>query len=74
MTPYANAGGDSGVKAYEYDAESITVEFTTGAKYLYTYGVTGSIAVEEMKTLADSGQGLNEYINRVVKKRYARKL
>ena len=74
MQPYKNVGGNSGVRAYEIGADSITVQFTEGATYLYTYGSAGSDAIERMKTLAAAGSGLNSYISRTVKKGYARKL
>lgn len=74
MQPYKNIGGDSGVHSYEIGSDSITVQFTDGAVYLYNYGSAGQHAVEEMKRLALSGDGLNSYINKHVKKRYASKL
>jgi hypothetical protein len=74
MQQYGNYGGDSGVAAFEIGSDSITVEFSDGATYLYNYQVTGSANVEEMKRLALSGTGLNSYINRHVRKAYAMKL
>ena len=74
MESYANAGGDSGVVAYEVGDDSIAVQFKGGAEYLYNYASTGQANVEQMKKLARAGQGLNSYISRVVKKAYARKL
>ena len=73
MERYKNLGGDSGVAAFEYGDDYIRVQFSDGAVYLYTYGSTGSRAIEEMKVLADRSEGLNAYINTRVRKRYARK-
>lgn len=73
MTRYANLGGDSGVVAFEITADSITVEFRDGWKYLYNNAIPGTAVVAQMKTLAQSGRGLNSYITRVVKASYARK-
>ena len=74
MPRYANRRGDSSVVAYEIDEDSITVEFEGGARYVYTYQSAGSANVEQMKRLAIAGEGLQTFINRVVKKGYAKKL
>lgn len=73
MTTYKNLGGDSGVASYEIGEESIEVQFNDGMIYLYTDDSAGSENIEEMKRLAIAGEGLNSFINRVVKKRYASK-
>jgi hypothetical protein len=74
MQHYQNLGGDSGISAYEISAESITVQFKDGAVYLYNYASPGMADVEEMKSLAERGSGLNAFISTTVKKRYAAKL
>ena len=74
MERYKNLGGNSGVSAYEIGTESITVQFSTGAVYLYTYKSAGSSNIEKMKSLAVAGKELNSYINRYVKKDYESKL
>jgi hypothetical protein len=71
---YRNLGRTSGVRAFEIDDEAIIVQFKDGAKYLYTYGSTGEKAIEKMKLLALKGKGLNSYISRVIRKRFARKI
>jgi len=73
MERYKNINGDSGVIAFEYGAEYIRVQFSTGAIYLYTYQSAGSHNIERMKALARSGDGLNAYINTYVRNRYASK-
>lgn len=73
MQRYANHGGDSGVVAFEITADSITVQFRDGWKYVYDAARPGPAVVAEMKTLALKGQGLNSYITRVVKKSFSRK-
>lgn len=70
---YKNLGGNSNVARYALDYDNIIVEFKDGAKYLYTYTSTTTAGVEHMKRLALRGVGLNSYISRVVKKRFARK-
>jgi hypothetical protein len=74
MAPYANAGGTSGVTAFELGDESITVQFKGGSTYLYTYQSAGVDHIEQMKTLAQAGQGLGTYINTHVRKAYASRL
>jgi hypothetical protein len=74
MERYRNLGGDSGVAAYEIGSDSIKVQFRDGAVYLYNSQSAGSSNIEQMKSLATSGQGLNSFISRVVKKGYASKL
>jgi hypothetical protein len=74
MERYKNLGGDSGVSSYEIAGESITVQFTTGVTYLYNYQSAGRQHVEQMKTLAVAGHGLNSYIKKHVNRGYAAKL
>ena len=74
MERYNNLGGDSGIVAYEIGGDSIKVEFRDGSIYLYNYQSTGSSDVEHMKDLAIAGQGLNSFISKIVRKRYASKL
>jgi len=68
---YQNLSGDSGVARYSVSPDSIAIEFMNGSTYVYDYATTGEEAVEEMKMLARHGEGLNTFINRHVKKRYA---
>lgn len=74
MERYLSLGGDSGVTAYELEDDSITVELSDGSLYLYTYQSAGSQNIEEMKALAVGGRGLNSFINKHVRKKYASKL
>lgn len=61
------------IHLYEYGADFIRVEFSTRSIYLYTYGSASTSNIEHMKILAQNGNGLNAYINTVVRKKYARK-
>jgi len=74
MTKYLNRSGNSGVYAYETESDQILVQFTDGSVYLYNYSVPGIDEVEHMKQLATSGLGLNSYIGRNIRKRYASKI
>lgn len=73
MVAYANRGGDSGVVSYETTADSITVEFRDGWKYVYDANKPGAATVNKMKELAADGHGLNSFISSVVKKYFSRK-
>jgi hypothetical protein len=74
MEPYSNFGGDSGVQAYEFGEDSITVRFRDGSCYLYDCQSAGTSNISRMKELATAGRGLNSFINRFVKKGYASRL
>ncbi|MEG0308939.1 MAG: hypothetical protein RR636_13410 [Clostridium sp.] len=73
MERYKDINGDSGVVAYELGVEYIRVQFSTGAIYLYTNESTGIQNIEQMKRLAQNGDGLNAFINTTVRMRYAKK-
>ncbi len=78
MQEYKNIEGRSTIKAYEYDDDSITVEFGapshSGATvYVYTRESVGDYHLSQMKTHADEGIGLLSYIDRNVRKKYAEK-
>lgn len=47
MENYKNLSGDSGVKAYELGNDSISIEFSDGAVYRYTYQSAGKRNVEK---------------------------
>ncbi len=73
MEQYKNLGGDSHVAAYEIGPDFIRVQFLDGSIYLYTNASAGSDNIQQMKQLAQEGQGLNSFINRTVRKDYERK-
>ncbi|WP_299114337.1 hypothetical protein [uncultured Winogradskyella sp.] len=72
MPLYRNLGGNSGVHSYEIGMDRIIVTFSTNASYEYTYASASRQHIENMKSLALQGQGLNSYINKYVKKGYSR--
>jgi hypothetical protein len=73
MPIYKDTNYDSGVSTYEIYPTSITVCFKgTSRSYTYSYSVAGQTHVENMKSLAESGNGLNAYINNNVKFKYDR--
>jgi phosphotransferase system IIB component len=73
MTVYRNLGGDSNVASFTSDLGWIRVTFKDDATYEYTTQSAGEQAVLEMIQCAESGQGLNGYINAHAKKLYSSK-
>lgn len=74
MKTYRDIDGDSGVSGYDYGPDWIQVMFKPGSVYEYTYASAGQTNIENMKRLADAGDGLNSFINRNVRKNYSRKI
>ena len=73
MERYVNLGGDSGVVGYEIGADFIWVHFSK-YKYQYTYASAGPDNIEHMKELAKRGRGLNAFVIKNVRKKYAQKV
>jgi hypothetical protein len=63
MKSYTDINGDSGIRAYDYGGDWIKVEFKYGGTYEYRSAKIGARHLDTMKKLADSGDGLNSYIN-----------
>ena len=55
MHRYKNISGESGVVAYDIGRRSITVEFRSGERYLYTDESAGADNITEMQRLATLG-------------------
>ncbi len=74
MKQYRDFDKDSGIAAYDCGPDWIHVQFKTGSVYEYTYSSAGQRNIEKMKRLANSGDGLNSFINKNVLKLYSRKV
>jgi hypothetical protein len=74
MERYKNLGGHSSVHAFELGQDSITVEFNDGATYLYNQASAGTTHIDQMKSLALAGYGLNSYIIQSVLRAHAARL
>ena len=74
MKQYADTNGNSGVQGYKLGQGLILVEFKDGSIYEYTSLSAGSQNIEHMGRLAAQGNGLNSFINSVVRQRYSRKI
>lgn len=73
MKEYRNEGGKSGVARYELGADSITIEYSSGATYLYTVESAGRETIDTMKQLAEAGKGLNSFIGMHARRKYSKK-
>jgi hypothetical protein len=74
MTPYRDWDHDSGVRAYDIGHSHIDVQFNDGSVYRYTSLSVGQANLSHMAQLARAGDGLNSFINQVVKKGYSMRL
>jgi hypothetical protein len=54
-------GKTTGIRGYDYGDDYITIYFSSGSVYTYTYLSAGEVHVEAMKALADGQEGLNTY-------------
>ncbi len=71
MQSYKDINHDSNVEAYSIGPDHIEVKFKeTTRTYRYSYRSAGREHVEQMKILAERGDGLNSYIMRHVKYSY----
>lgn len=70
MELYTNHSGRSGIYGYDIGEDFITIYFSKGTEYKWTYDSAGEGNVNEMKQLARSGSGLNGFINNNCKDDY----
>jgi len=66
MQHYRDSDNDSNITAFEIGDDFIVVQFESGKYnfYKYTYFSAGSNDIEEMKRLANCGDGLNSFISK----------
>lgn len=73
MPRYGNTDRRSSIWSYEITDNQIVVGFVNGDVYTYTVTSVGLVNLQEMKRLASQGKGLNEFINKRVKRMYTDK-
>lgn len=71
---YQNLSGKSTVKAYKIVKDSVTIDFTSNEKYIYSNQSAGRLNVKKMKDLAIAGKGLGTFIDTNLKEGFARKI
>jgi len=64
VEPYRNLTGKSRVLAYKTGEDFIEVQFKDRSVYVYKYSSNGQQNIDTMKTLAESGTGLDRFIQR----------
>ena len=74
MIPYRDWDNDSNVAAFEVGESYIDVAFKSGAIYRYTSVSAGAENLRQMIAFARGGEGLNSFINRVIRKNYSQRL
>lgn len=74
MKRYENRSGRGGITGYEISPDGIILEFNYKDEYLYDYSKPGREQVEQMKILAERGEGLTTYVNQHVRDNYRKKL
>lgn len=74
METYRDWDHGSGVRAYDIGEAHIDVQFKSGAVYRYTSFSVGAANLVQMVAFARAGEGLNSFINKVVKHLYSAKL
>ncbi len=75
MPRYSDRDGDSGIVAFEVGPDWIEIEFERGRErfYRYTNASAGAANILTMQRLAEKGDGLNAFINRYAKNKFASK-
>ena len=68
---YANGNSNSGIMKYKAGEGWIEVQFTSGAVYKYTNESAGESNIKLMRILAETGRGLNTFINVHTRNAYA---
>jgi len=71
---YQNLSGKSTVASYKILKDSVTIGFTSHAKYIYSNQSAGSQNVSKMKVLALAGKGLGTFIENNLKDKFSRKV
>ena len=64
MKTYRDWDNDSNILGYEYGEDWIRIYFKDNSEYEYSGNGCGQYQINQMKYLADHGDGLNAYINK----------
>ncbi len=74
MTSTQQKKSDFTIVGYDIFDDRVTLEFSDGSKYLYTYSSAGISNIEKMKLFANQVKELNNFVNTTVKDLYLLKL
>ena len=64
MKTYRDGDNNSNIMGYEYGESWIRVYFRDNSEYEYTGGSCTQYTINQMKLLADQGDGLNSFISK----------
>lgn len=64
MQTYKDQDKNSNIIGYEYGEDWIRIYFKDHSEYDYSGSSCGQFQINQMKYLADQGDGLNAYINK----------
>lgn len=64
MKPYKDRDNNSNILGYEYGERWIKVYFKDNSEYEYSGSGCSQYMIDQMRYLADQGEGLNAYINK----------
>ena len=74
LIKYKDLSGSGGVTGYKFVPKGIILQFKFNELYLYDESKPGKEHVEQMKILAERGEGLTTYVNQHVRNNYKKKL
>lgn len=63
MKTYKDYDNDSNIEAYDYGEDWITIRFKDATEYEYEGEHVSFYVLNQMKALADAGEGLNAFVN-----------
>jgi len=64
MKTYRDRDNNSNIAGYEYGEDWIRIYFKDDSEYEYSSEYVTQYMIDQMKYLADQGDGLNAYINK----------
>ena len=64
MKTYTDRDNNSNIAGYEYGEDWIRIYFKDDSEYEYSGEYMTQYMIDQMKYLADQGDGLNAYINK----------
>ncbi len=66
MQKYQNLSGKSSIESYELGNNRIIVQYKNGSAFLFNQSYSGTLDLNIMKDLAQTGKGLSTFIQRFV--------
>ena len=70
---YMDLSGGGGITGYKFLQKGIILQCKLKDLYLYDFNKPGKQHIEQMKIVAEEGQGLTTYVNKNVRDNYSEK-